>query len=231
MSTRSSEGQIYEGTGAELAEQLDTSNRIMLLPDSPMVQREPAQTEHIRIMWGQRLIDDLVSGRYRALVCAVNSRDNSRGIINMLAQSLPTSQWNEEMMTDFARRAARPHAVTVVKYDMDRVMVLGLLRPSEDEHLTLTHLTSGFSMISAMLSARPDRLPVASVSFLGARANKLTDGQGREPSFESVLRVMYDAGYRGDVYPSLAMWASSPAGVFPRYPFPESFKQMREGGY
>jgi len=161
------------------------------------------------------------SWRYFHNVNAWNSMDN-------LALSNAYNGRNHNF--NYRNRTA-PHAVTVVKYDMDRVMVLGLLRPSEDEHLTLDHLTSGFRMISAMLSARPDRLPVASVSFLGARANKLIDSQGSEPRFESILRAMYDAGYRGDVYPSLVMWASSPAGVFPRYPFPDSFKQMREGGY
>jgi hypothetical protein len=121
--------------------------------------------------------------------------------------------------------------MTVVKYDMDRVKVLGLLRPSEQENLTLAHLAAGFRMVNAMLHSRPDRLPVASVCFLGARANKLVDPRGQEPSFETVLRVMYDGGYRGDVYPSPMMWDSAPAGVFPRYPFPDSFKQMCDGGF
>ena len=72
---------------------------------------------------------------------------------------------------------------------------------------------------------------MASVCFLGARANKLIDPRGQEPSFETVLRTMYDGGYRGDVYPAPWMWDSAPAGVFPRYPFPDSFKQMCDGGF
>jgi hypothetical protein len=72
---------------------------------------------------------------------------------------------------------------------------------------------------------------VASVSFLGAKSNRLVDAEGREPSFESVLRTMFEAGYRGDVYPSLAMWNCAPTGIFAAYPFPDSVRVMREGGY
>ena len=230
-STRLSASHIYEGPGDDLAEQLDTGNRIILLPDALIAQRDPDPLERIRIMWGQRLIDDLICGRYRALVCAVNAKDNSHGIINMLAERLPTSQWREQMITDFARHFVQPHTATVVKFDMDRVKVLGLLRPSEHEHLTLDDLSAGFRIIAAMLRGRPDRLPVASVCFLGARANQLMDSRGHEPSFECVLRHMYESGYRGDVYPAPWMWESAPRGVFPRYPFPDSFKQMCDGGF
>ena len=231
MNARLADCHIYEGPGDDLAEQLDAGNRIVLLPDAPLVQREPDSTERVRIMWGQRLIDDLIAGRYRALVCAVNAKDNSHGIINLLAERLPTSQWREPMITEYARHFVQPHTATVVKYDMDRVKVLGLLRPAEHENLTPADLSAGFRMISAMLHGRPDRLPVASVCFLGARANQLVDSSGREPSFETVLRIMYDAGYRGDVYPAPWMWESAPKGVFPRYPFPDGFKQMCDGGF
>src|SRR6266542_4212833 len=95
-STRENALHIYEGSGDDLAEQLDSGNRIILLPDSPLAQREPDSIERIRIMWGQRLIDDLIAGHYRGLVCAVNAKDNSHGIINLLAQQLPTSQWKNE---------------------------------------------------------------------------------------------------------------------------------------
>ena len=230
MNTRLA-SHIYEGTGDDLAEQLDTGNRIILLPDAIVEQRGPDPLERVRIMWGQRLIDDLIGGRYRALICAVNAVDNSHGIINMLAERLPTSQWREQMITEFAKHFVQPHSATVVKFDMDRVKVLGLLRPSEHDHLTLDDLAAGFRIISAMLRGRPDRLPVASVCFLGARANQLVDQTGREPSFECVLRTMYEAGYRGDVYPAPWMWESAPRGVFPRYPFPDSFKQMCDGGF
>ena len=36
-------------------------------------------------MWGQCLLEDLLAGRYRSLVCAVNAKDNGHGIITELA--------------------------------------------------------------------------------------------------------------------------------------------------
>ena len=80
-----------------------------------------------------------------------------------------------------------------------------------------------------MLSGRRERHPVASVSFLGAKSNRLVGPDGGEPSFESVLRVMHESGFRGDVYPSLKMWELAPTGVFASYPFPESLDRMRSG--
>src|SRR5439155_14358011 len=117
------------------------------------------------------------------------------------------------------------------KFDMDRVEVLALLRPADHEHLTLPDLAAGFRVVSAMLRCKPERYPAASCCFLGARANKLVDAHGHEPSFEIVLSDMYDSGYRGDVYPAPWMWESAPKGVFPRYPFPGSFKQICDGGF
>jgi len=231
MNARLSDCHIYDGAGDDLAGQMDATNGLTLLPDAPAVQRTPDTTERIRILWGQRLIDDLIAGRYRGLVCAVNAKDNSHGIISSLAEQLPTSQWRESMITEFAKHFVQPNNVTVVKFDMDRVKVLGLLRPAEREHLTLRDLAQGFRIVSAMLHTRPDRLPVASVSFLGARANRLLDNNGREPSFESVLSTMYESGYRGDVYPAPWMWDAAAKGVFPRYPFPDSFKHMCDGGF
>src|SRR5438876_2428597 len=126
MGTRLSDCHIYEGSGDELAEQMDPESRIILLPDAPPVQRDPDPVERIRVMWGQRLIDDLMCGRYRSLVCAVNANDNSHGIINLLAERLPTSQWREPMITEYARHFVQPQTVTVLKFDMDRVKVLAL---------------------------------------------------------------------------------------------------------
>ena len=91
-------------------------------------------------------------------------------------------------------------------------------------------LARGFQTVPKMLENRRDRRPVASVSFLGAKSNSLMDADGREPAFETVLRTMYEAGYRGDVYPSLGMWELAPTGVFSSYPFPESLDEMRIGG-
>ena len=230
MNTRLSDCHIYDGPGDDLMGQADVGGRIVLLPDAPAELRDSDPVQRIRIMWGQRLIDDLVAGRYRTLVCAVNSRDNSHGFINLLGKRLPTSQWQEPMITEYARHFAQPRRVTVVKYDMDRVEVLGLLRPRDHDQLSLEDLSAGFRILSAMLEGRTERLPVASVCFLGARANKLLDHTGHEPSFEHVLHRMYEAGYRGDVYPAPWMWETA-TGVFPRYPFPETVKQMCEGGY
>ena len=44
-----------------------------------------------------------------------------------------------------------------------------------------------------------------------------------------MLRVMYDGGYRGDVFPSPAMWQFANVGVFPSYPFPQGLERMRAG--
>jgi hypothetical protein len=232
MKTQPKVCHIYEGPGDDLMEQdqVDAGGRIILLPDAPTESRDPDRVQHIRIMWGQRLIDDLVAGRYRTLVCAVNGDDNSHGFINLLAGRLPSSQWDERLITDHARHFAQPHRVTIVKYDMDPVEVLAVLRPADQEHLGLDHLAAGFRLVTALLHCRPDRFPTASVCFLGARANRLVDRNGNEPSFETVLATMYAAGYRGDVYPSPRMWESAPTAVFPRYPFPDTLKEMCEGG-
>jgi hypothetical protein len=119
----------------------------------------------------------------------------------------------------------------ILKYDLDSLLVLALLRPQGREHFTLEDLSRGFATVAKMLSGRRERLPVASVSFLGAKSNRLIESGRREPSFESVLRGMYDAGYRGDIYPSLGMWELAPTGVFASYPFPESLDVMRKGGF
>jgi len=224
------ECHIYEGPGDDLATHLDNGNRIVLVPDSPTIQREPDAVEHIRIMWGQRLIDDLIGCRYRSLICAVNANDNSHGIISLVASRLPSSQWDDEMITRHARRYVQPKRVTIVKFDMDPVEVLALLRPADHETMTIQDICTGFRIVSAMLRNHPQWMPAASCCFLGARANKLLDPSGHEPSFERVLGAMYDSGYRGDVYPAPWMWESA-STVFPRYPFPDGFRHMCDGGY
>src|SRR5688500_8969133 len=98
MSTRLNNCPIYDGPGDDLMGQRDaTGGRIILVPDAPAVQKGPDEVQHIRIMWGQRLIDDLMAGRYRTLICAVNSVDNSQGFIRSIAERLPSSQWREPM--------------------------------------------------------------------------------------------------------------------------------------
>ena len=227
------ESKIYDGEGDALVHGEENSDHIVLLPDTSLPANEPDATHRIRIMWGQRLLDDLLAGRYKSLICAVNAEDNSHGIIARLAELLPTSQWTAEAITSHAKHFVQPRTVTVVKYDMDTVEVLALLRPSEHDHLTLEDLTLGFKMVTSMIHRRPERRPSASVSFLGAHANQLVTDQGNEeePTFETVLRTIYEAGYRGDVYPATSMWESAPIGVFAHYPFPEALERMRDGGF
>ena len=223
---------IYEREGDLLMqEQMDQPNRLILVPDA-LPSKTPDTTPRIRIMWGQHLLDDLVAGRYRSLVCAVNAKDNSRGIVAQLAAFLPASQWDEASITAYARHFdTASRKVKVLKYDMDTLEVLAILRPAGQERLTLADLSSAFRIVVEMLRGRLTRLPSASVSFLEARANVLVDHTGQTPSFEAVLQTMHSAGYTGDVYPSPGMWQAAPTGVFARYPFAASLEARREGGH
>ena len=224
--------RIYDGEGDRLMEeQADQAvDRIFLLPDA-RPSKIPDSTKRLRIMWGQHLLEDLLIGRYRSLVCAVNDHDNSHGIITQLATLLPTSQWDEPSITAFAKQFSTSGSkVKVLKYDLDSLEVLALLRPAGHDRLTLEDLSLGFKIVGDMIRTRTERLPSASVSFLGARSNALVNSEGQEPSFETVLRIMYESGYAGDVYPTPGMWASAPTAVFARYPFPPSLETMRHGG-
>jgi hypothetical protein len=223
---------IYEREGDMLMQEMsEHADRLILVPDS-VPSKVPNTTPRIRIMWGQHLLDDLVAGRYRSFICAVNARDNSHGIISQLAAFLPTSQWDAHSITAFARHFDVDNGkVKVLKYDMDAVEVLAVLRPPDHDRLTLPDLSAAMRIAGEMLRSKPQRLPSASVSFLEARANVLVDGQGRTPSFEAVLKTMYDAGYTGDVYPSPALWRAAPTGVFARYPFASSLDSRRNGGF
>jgi hypothetical protein len=225
--------QMYDGQGDALMEMEheELADHITVMPDA-LPTKTPDQTPRIRIMWGQHLLEDLLAGRYRTLVCAVNAEDNSRGIIAQLATLLPTSQWDEGSITAYAKQFAQQgQRVKVLKYDMDMVEVLAVLRPARSEHLTIDQLGEAFQIVADMLQRKPGRTPSASVSFLGARANKLLDSNAREPSFETVLRTMYERGYTGDVYPSPAMWHFGKIALFPRYPFSPALDRMRDGGF
>jgi hypothetical protein len=230
MDAHHDHSRIYDGGGDRLMEGLDLGERIILLPDRA-ASRRPDPDTRLRIMWGHWLLEDLLAFRYRSLVCAVNAQDNSRGIIAQVAELLPTSQWTKAAITEYTRHLVQPHTVSVVKFDMDAVEVLALLRPAEHDHLTLDDLSLGFKLVAEMLVRRPQRMPSASVCFLGAHTNRLCGPDGVEPSFETVLRTMYQGGYRGDVYPAPWMWESAPTGVFASYPFPSSLERMRDGGY
>ncbi len=231
MTSQLNQSRIYDGEGDRLMEEhlQEDVDRIILLPDA-RPSKTPDPTPRQRIMWGQHLLEDLLVGRYRSLVCAVNAHDNSHGIIAQLATLLPTSQWDAPSITTIAKQFSGGDKVKVLKYDMDTVEVLALLRPANRQQMTLSDLAQGFKIVSDMIRARTDRLPSASVSFLGARSNALVDQGGQEPSFETVLRIMYESGYTGDVYPAPAMWSAAPTAVYARYPFPPSLEAMRHGG-
>ncbi|MEL6739114.1 MAG: hypothetical protein AAFP26_00500 [Planctomycetota bacterium] len=228
--------ELYEDHAEDLMASSQFPDRVSLLP--PQGGRmEPGR--RIRILWGQDMLRDVVDGRYRTVICGVNDEDNAHGIIAQLVSLVTTSQWSERSVTSYARmfqesvsvHAAHDREPYVLKYDLDSILILALLRPKGRAHFTLPDLTRGFKTVDKMLRARGDRAPVCTVSFLGARSNRLTtaDGSNEEPSFEKLLATLFDAGYRGDVYPSPKMWTHAGVGVFPSYPFPDGFHRMREG--
>ncbi len=230
--------RLYDDEGDLLMQADKRSDRVILLPaGDPRVAS--ADRDRIRIQWGQHLLADLVAGRYRTMVCGVNDTDNTHGIVGELLDLVTTSQWTTASATSYAKmfhestaiHAAMDREPYILKYDLDRLLILAILRPKGRDHLTLDDLSKGFQTVAKMLAGRRERWPVASVSFLGAKSNRLVDAEGNEPSFESVLRTMHEAGYRGDVYPALGMWELAPTGVFASYPFPESLKVMRAGGF
>jgi hypothetical protein len=225
---------LYDQGAEDLLNSDQFAERVSLLPGE---QGRLEAGRRIRIMWGQNMLLDAMDGKYRSLVCAVNDHDNTHGIIAQLVNLITASQWSVPSVTSYARmfhesvavHAAHDKEPYVLKYDLDSVLILALLRPRGRDHFTLDDLSKGFRTISKMVQGRPERRPVASVSFLGARSNRLLEPGGHEPSFESVLRAMYEAGFRGDVFPSPAMWQFGHVGVFPSYPFPQSLDRMRDG--
>ncbi len=228
------EVRLYEGDAEGLMSSESAPDRVTLLPGAG---GKVAPNERLRVMWGQDMLRDLVDGRYRTVVCGVNTEDNSHGMIAQLCELIRTSQWSARSVTSYAKmfqesvsiHAASDKQPYVLKFDLDSVLILALLRPSGKDFFTLEDLGRGFATVTKMLHERRERLPVASVSFLNARANRLMSANRTEPSFEAVLRTMYDAGFRGDVYPAPAMWHSGNVGVFPSYPFPAGVERMRAG--
>ena len=227
--------QIYQDDGDRLMQVSRGMKGITVVPhgDVRVATREP----RIRIQWGQHMLDDIVRGRYRTLVCGVNDRDNSHGILGEVLRLVPTSQWTLASATSYAktfRSAVALHGKDdrepyVLKFDLDRLLVLALLRPADRDHFTLDDLERGFRTVARMIENRHDRWPTASVSFLGAKSNRLVGKYGEEPSFEEVLQRMYAAGYDGDVFPAVTMWDSVSVGVFGTFPFPDALARMREG--
>ncbi|MBK7403798.1 MAG: hypothetical protein IPJ41_03985 [Phycisphaerales bacterium] len=232
--TTTAQTHLYDEGAEDLLGTDQAADRVTLLPGE-QGRLEPGR--RIRILWGQDMLLDALDGKYRSIICAVNDHDNTHGIIAQLVNLITTSQWSVPSVTSYARmfhdsvavHAAHDKEPYVLKYDLDSVLVLALLRPRGREHFTLDDLSRGFRTIAKMIQGRPERRPVASVSFLGARSNKLVGSDGAEPSFESVLSAMYESGFRGDVFPSPGMWQFGHVGVFPSYPFPQSLERMRAG--
>ena len=226
--------RIYDEGAEELIHADAFPDRVSLLPGatSPLTPGD-----RIRVMWGQNMLRDVIDGRYRVVICGVNDQDNSHGIIAQLVSLITASQWSAASVTSYAHMFQESLAIHahddrepyVLKYDLDSVMVMALLRPAGRDHFTLKDIAHGFETITRMLQGRADRRPVASVSFLGAHSNQLLEPDGKEPAFETVLRTMFNAGYRGDVFPSPTLWRFGETGVFPSYPFPEGLDRMREG--
>lgn len=227
--------RLYEGDGDRLVEVPAEGPKVTILPSGD--PRTANASRRIRIMWGHHLLDDVVEGHYRTLICGVNDTDNSHGVLGEILKLIPTSQWTLASATSYAkvfRSAVNVHAKEdrepyVLKFDLDRLLVLALLRPHGRDHFTLEDIYRGFRTVSHMLAGRTDRNPVATISFLGAKSNRLLDHNGREPSSEAVLKAMYDAGYQGDFYPPVSAWDFPHTGVFARYPFPQGVDRMREG--
>jgi hypothetical protein len=227
--------RLYEDDAEALMDASAFAERVCILPGG-----EPAGAragERIRILWGQDMLRDLIDGRYRTIVCGVNDEDNSHGMIAQLVTLVETSQWREKAITSYARMfnesagalASGDREPYILKFDLDRLLVLALLRPKGRDHFTLPDISRGFQTVTKMLRGRRERQPVASLSFLGARSNRLLRDDGREPAFETVLQTMYESGFRGDVYPAPQLWNLGNVGAFPTYPFPEGVSRMREG--
>ncbi|MCB1280969.1 MAG: hypothetical protein KDB18_05555 [Salinibacterium sp.] len=234
MSTSTSTTTLYDDDADDLLSYSESTQRVTLMPsDRPRLEAG----RRIRVLWGQDMLMDVLDGKYRAVICAVNDEDNAHGIISQIVQLITTSQWSAASITSYAKvfqdslalHASEDREPFVLKYDLDSLLLLALLRPKGRDHFTVSDLGRGFRTVTKMLSGRPDRRPVATVSFLDGVSNRLIDADGSQPSFETVLRTMFDSGYRGDVYPSPSMWNHGHVGVFPTYPFPEGLDRMRQG--
>lgn len=229
--------RLYDDNAGDLLDPGSYPDRVSMLPSGRTP--EPRVNDRIRILWGQDMLSDILDGRYRAVVCGVNDQDNDRGVISQIIDLVRTSQWSQGSVTSYARvfqDALDVHASSdkepyILKYDLDSVLVLALLRPKGRDAFTVDDLSRGFETITKMLHGRPDRRPVCSVSFMGAKSNKLvtSESDAAEPTFETVLRTMYGSGFRGDVYPAPQMWGHADQGVFSTFPFPEALDRMRQG--
>ena len=197
--------RLYDDEGDLLLQADRQADRVILLPagnpKAPITDRD-----RIRIQWGQHLLADIMAGRYRTVICGVNDADNTHGIIGELLDLVPTSQWSTRSATSFAKmfhqsvavHAAEDREPYILKFDLDRLLVLGILRPQGREHFTLEDLERGFNTINKMLMGRRERWPTATVSFLGAKSNRLLGPDGRKlgkSHGSTELRALRAAGW------------------------------------
>ena len=78
-----SELWLYDDEGDLLLEADKRTDRVILLPSGDP-RRASDTPDRIRIHWGQHMLADLVAGRYRTAICAVNDIDNTHGIVGAL---------------------------------------------------------------------------------------------------------------------------------------------------
>lgn len=230
--------RLYDQDADALLSADSLPERVSLLPSGQGILERPEDAgERVRILWGQDMLRDLLDGRYRTVVCGVNDVDNDRGVIASLCNLVSTSQWTADSVTSYAKMfqgsvsvlASGDKEPYILKFDLDSLLILGILRPRGRDHFTIHDMDRAFRTISKMLRGRRERQPVAAVSFLNAKANRLVGRDGKEPSFETVLRTLFDAGFRGDVYPPPDMWRLGNVGVYPSFPFPAGLERMRGG--
>ncbi|HJN79638.1 MAG TPA: hypothetical protein QF455_02080, partial [Phycisphaerales bacterium] len=69
--TKSQRPRLYAGDGDRLMEADRRSDRIIILPAGDPRDANIGGGD-IRIQWGQSLLRDVLSGRYRTVICGIN---------------------------------------------------------------------------------------------------------------------------------------------------------------
>ncbi len=149
--------RLYDEDAESLLRSESFPDRVTMLPGEHGSVRG---RERIRILWGQDLLRDLLDGRYRTVICGVNDQDNSHGLIAQLVELVQTSQWTAATVTNYAKmfhgsvaiHAARDREPYVLKFDLDSLLILAILRPHGRDHFTLEDLSRGFQTVAKMLS-------------------------------------------------------------------------------
>ncbi len=215
--------RLYDHTDVAPIAHAEATRIALRCPGDP---HAPAGRPRIRVLWGQRLLDDLAEGRYRTVICGVNDADNSQGVLGDILRVVPGSQWTIASATSYARvfrdaislHAKEDREPFVLKFDLDRLLILALLRPAGRTTFSLEDIENGFRTVRTMLEGRRDRQPVATVGFLGGRSNPVRLRDGSSPSLEAILRAMHGAGFEGDLFPPPAQWLDGDRGVCASYP-------------